>query len=247
MNRKQFIKSHGASCANWNWSWSFVNHDKKFVIFGVWDYRESEESILMLEESWQISDKGRKQPGYAQAMEHLKLIEEDGYQLRIFILIHSDENKDKNGKGPAKMAGFIRNLHSRALEKRGTAWFAIHKKVECDLAEEIVDPKSYVEGASTIISVNSYERNSIARSKCIDHFGYKCCVCAFDFYDVYGDLGKEFIHVHHVKPLSEIRAEYIVDPIQDLRPVCPNCHAMLHKKQPVLTIDELKMHLRSLK
>ena len=52
-------------------------------------------------------------------------------------------------------------------------------------------------------------------------------------------MGKNFIHVHHIKPLSEIDKEYKINPIQDLRPVCPNCHAMLHKKVPAYSIEEI--------
>ena len=53
-------------------------------------------------------------------------------------------------------------------------------------------------------------------------------------------FGKNFIHVHHIKPLSEINQEYKVNPIKDLIPVCPNCHAMLYKKVPTYSLEELK-------
>ncbi|RME44545.1 MAG: HNH endonuclease, partial [Chloroflexi bacterium] len=56
----------------------------------------------------------------------------------------------------------------------------------------------------------------------------------------YGELGKGFIHVHHVIPLSEIDSRYEVDPINDLCPVCPNCHAMIHREEPPLTIKQLR-------
>ncbi|WP_175752305.1 HNH endonuclease [Burkholderia anthina] len=67
-----------------------------------------------------------------------------------------------------------------------------------------------------------------------------CVVCAFDFGTKYGALGEGFIHVHHLRPLSQIKEEHEVDPIADLRPVCPNCHAMLHRGSRVLTVEELK-------
>jgi len=65
-------------------------------------------------------------------------------------------------------------------------------------------------------------------------------VCGFSFESAYGELGRDYIHVHHVLPLAEVNEEYEVDPIRDLRPVCPNCHAMLHRKSPALSVDELK-------
>lgn len=40
MNRKQFIKSQGTTCRNWTWSWSFVKHEDRFVIFGIWNVHE---------------------------------------------------------------------------------------------------------------------------------------------------------------------------------------------------------------
>lgn len=64
-------------------------------------------------------------------------------------------------------------------------------------------------------------------------------MCNFDFHAVYGDLGQGFIHVHHLKPIHTIGEEYVLDPENDLRPVCPNCHSMLHRKKDVLSIEEL--------
>lgn len=96
------------------------------------------------------------------------------------------------------------------------------------------------EGAKKKIIVNSYERNNKARRLCIKHYGVKCQVCNFDFEKTYGEIGKNFIHIHHLVKISDIKEEYMIDPIEDLRPVCPNCHAMLHKKEPPFTIEELK-------
>jgi hypothetical protein len=111
------------------------------------------------------------------------------------------------------------------------------------LAEEVTDTKQLIEGAVKTIAVNAYERNPVARKMCIEHYGATCCVCTFNFEEAYGSIGKDFIHVHHLKQLSEIKNEYEVDPIADLRPVCPNCHAMLHRETPPLSIDELKSRL----
>lgn len=87
-----------------------------------------------------------------------------------------------------------------------------------------------IEGAKVFVQVNRYERSSVARKRCIEYHGCSCYVCGLDFEKKYGDLGKGFIHVHHVKPLNEIDASYVVDYKNDLIPVCPNCHAMLHRK-----------------
>jgi 5-methylcytosine-specific restriction protein A len=100
------------------------------------------------------------------------------------------------------------------------------------------------EGAKRTITVNAYERNSKARELCIKHYGTTCIICGFDFEKKFGEHGKGFIHVHHLTPLADIGEHYEVDPIKDLRPVCPNCHAMLHRDEPPLTIEELKYLLK---
>jgi 5-methylcytosine-specific restriction protein A len=108
------------------------------------------------------------------------------------------------------------------------------------LPEEVVEPEKYIEGATKTISVNVYERNPQARKECLDKYGYACSVCGFDFESVFGELGKGFIHVHHLKQLADIGEMYELNPIEDLRPVCPNCHSMLHKRRPVYSIEELR-------
>lgn len=113
------------------------------------------------------------------------------------------------------------------------------KIVDTYFSEEIAKDKKLIEGTTKSIQINIYERNPIARKKCIEHFGAICIVCNFDFEQKYGDLGKGFIHVHHIIDLAEICKEYEIDYKKDLIPVCPNCHAMLHKKRPAYKVDEL--------
>lgn len=116
------------------------------------------------------------------------------------------------------------------------------EKTSFQFAEEISadEEKSFIEGAKQKITINRYERDLTARNECINFYGYKCKVCEFDFEKVYGSLGKNYIHVHHIVPISEIGRQYIVNPIKDLVPVCPNCHAMLHVTKQHVDIDELK-------
>ncbi len=112
------------------------------------------------------------------------------------------------------------------------------------IAEEVMVSDSLPEWAKKIITVNAYERNPIARQKCIQHHWVKCKACEFDFEKVYWELWKWFIHVHHMKPISEIGEEYIVDPINDLIPLCPNCHAMIHRKKDRHWIESLQSLLK---
>lgn len=102
------------------------------------------------------------------------------------------------------------------------------------------ESNTYTEGSIKEVVVNIYERNIQARKQCIQHYGCKCIICGMDFSEIYGEIGEGFIHIHHLKQLSEISQEYEVDPIKDLRPVCPNCHAMLHKSNVPYSIEEMK-------
>ena len=97
-----------------------------------------------------------------------------------------------------------------------------------DFPDEIDKNVSLPEGEKRQVTVNKYERNPQLRKQCIARYGTKCCICGFSFEDTYGEVAEGFIHVHHVKPLSEIGTRHDVDPVEDLRPVCPNCHAVIH-------------------
>lgn len=103
------------------------------------------------------------------------------------------------------------------------------------------DSNAY-EGIKKQVVVNKYERSSIARNKCIEFHGTSCKVCNVDFFKKYGEIGKGFIHIHHIIPIHKIGKEYKVNYKEDLIPVCPNCHAMLHRKVDgrELEIEELK-------
>ncbi|MBU1691784.1 MAG: HNH endonuclease [Gammaproteobacteria bacterium] len=240
MNRKSFIQSHSATCANWTWSWSFVNAEKQTVIFGAWDMHTDGSRSLILSETWAKNRAGRKSPAFPQSREHIRLIEEQGYKLLTFPIVFSDELQDEDGFGPAKIKGFEPVLTPKSLIRVGGSWYASDEAVPTAIPEEVSNPERFVEGAAKTIAVNAYERNSKARSVCIKHYGAVCAICNFNFETAYGAIGKGFIHVHHIVPLAEIRREYELDPIRDLIPVCPNCHAIIHLTQPTMSVEELR-------
>jgi len=112
------------------------------------------------------------------------------------------------------------------------------------IPEEVPDPDVLYEGAVQQIKVNAYERNLKAREQCINHYRSRCVCCDFEFSGVYGEIGEGLIHVHHLEPISSVGKRYKVDPIRDLRPVCPNCHAIIHRRNPPLTVEEVKTRIR---
>jgi len=107
------------------------------------------------------------------------------------------------------------------------------------LPGEVAQPSLYVEGSTRRVSVNAYERSREAVLQCKAVQGTACVVCGIDFGAVYGVEFVGFIHVHHLR-LSEIGGEYVVDPVADLCPVCPNCHAVIHHGGRLRSVDEVR-------
>jgi 5-methylcytosine-specific restriction endonuclease McrA len=93
-----------------------------------------------------------------------------------------------------------------------------------------------------------YERNPKNRVACLNHFGYKCQICGFDFSTFYGPEFAGKIEVHHIDPLCRTKSAQPIDPVKDLIPVCSNCHTALHSKKggqdEVYLPDELKAMIK---
>ena len=117
----------------------------------------------------------------------------------------------------------------------------------CSMILSITDYsiEGFEEGERKYILSKKYERNPINRELCLKVNGYKCFVCGFDFEKVYGEIGKNFIEVHHIIPISDVGHAYVIDPIHDLVPLCSNCHSMIHKRKPPFSIEELKKIIKN--
>ncbi|WP_198315184.1 HNH endonuclease [Chitinophaga sp. MD30] len=113
----------------------------------------------------------------------------------------------------------------------------IEGEIEQDLIQPALSAPPKFEGQILEVEETEYERNPIARKLCIEHYGASCQVCSFDFFQMYGDIGHGFIHVHHTTPISTRGGQYEINPITDLIPLCPNCHAMVHRRNPPYTIE----------
>ena len=135
--------------------------------------------------------------------------------------------------------------HRRRSQLPDSAFPTKIRSLERATIGEVSDDEVYPEGAVQRISVNHFERDPKARAACIRHHGLRCAVCDFDFRKRYGEPGRGFIHVHHMRPLHRLRVSNPVDPRKDLVPVCPNCHAMLHRQDPPYDIEQLRAMLRT--
>lgn len=113
--------------------------------------------------------------------------------------------------------------------------------VENDLEALRIEEGNEIEGAKKAYLVNKYERDSKNRKKAIKTHGLNCYACGFNFEEVYGERGKEFIEIHHIKPLSTLEKAIEINPETDLVPLCANCHRMVHRrKDNYLSVEELK-------
>jgi len=113
------------------------------------------------------------------------------------------------------------------------------------LPEEALIADGFEEGAAVKVQVNRYERDPLARAYCIKHHGTTCVACGRSLAEQYGPQVIGLIHVHHLTPLGTLRKRARVNPIRDLRPVCPNCHAVIHSTSPPRSIAEVRTMMRS--
>jgi predicted HNH restriction endonuclease len=150
-----------------------------------------------------------------------------------------------DGDNPKYELGRSANLTDEQiaeLERYRDGTFKAH-----DFPEEVFESERIVDGATRTITVNAYERDPEARQKCIAVHGTDCSVCTMTFGKVYGPVAEGYIHVHHLRPLSEVKAAHAVDPVKDLRPVCPNCHAVLHRRVPAYSVEEVRNFIENAK
>lgn len=134
-------------------------------------------------------------------------------------------------------------LSTKTIDGTGGIYVPSAEHVVTKFPDEVPE-EEYREGIVKSVLVNAYERNPKARAACIAYYGCKCYVCNISFEQRYGEIGDGFIHVHHLQEISSIGSEYVIDPIADLRPLCPNCHAMVHTQKPAISPDALRKRLR---
>lgn len=101
-----------------------------------------------------------------------------------------------------------------------------------------------LEGEKSSVLQNKYERSRFNRAMCLRHHGFTCKACGEKLVTKYGAVAQELIHVHHIKPVSSMGGASFVDPIKDLVPLCPNCHNVIHRVNPPLSLEQLIQRIR---
>lgn len=229
MNRKQFIQSKKATCANWNWSWSFVNHEERIVIFGAWDYHAAPNSYRILHDDWEFSAKGRRQPGYSQAIEHVKLVRDEGYALMTFTMYSAvDRDADDDGAPEREKIGSIDEyLTLRTLKQVGKQYFAVElSSMAAPDADDTIDDLSGADYSHLgtdaperfRVEQSHVRRDPAVRKKVVERAKNGCERSGCDDKRKYPG----FLDVHHILGIEAS------DRVWTCVALCPNCHRESH-------------------
>lgn len=203
-----------------------------------------------------IRDLDRKHPGFQQhtAIEAEMLRDAEASDILRAVRNKRVPKKTPEWEAMAMVAAFsqdyLRSTYADQFErKRGTRGYSYkprNQRVEATYPDEVQmeTGAKFPEGATQRVTINAYERSPEARELCLAKYGTNCSICGFSFGATYGEQFDGYIHVHHLRKLAEIGREYMIDPITDLRPVCPNCHAVLHFGNQTFTIEDVKKFLK---
>jgi hypothetical protein len=204
MSRKKFMESIGATSRNSRYGWGFVNHKEKFVVFGAWDVDTVGDRSTILKMDWERNAKGRKQNAFGEAMEYIKLVEQEGYTLKTFPIIQDTEYKDELGTGRAKIKDYVEEISDMTLEIVNGDYIAVgaHKseyatKTAPNVAQDIKDIfYSEVESTEKESLIMSRIGQGKFRKNVIDIWGNGEC-CALTLVNV-----REMLVASHIVPWS---------------------------------------------
>lgn len=167
-----------------------------------------------------------------------------GERYEHYLLLIETISDEMQRSGPimaiidSETKGYIKSAYLMAQD---LVFKLFYQYYDNGFVDEVESQVEFIEGSTSLVTRSSRQRNRNARQKCIELMGAVCSVCGFDFEQHYGSIGKGYIHVHHKTPISERDGNYMIDVSSDLVPVCPNCHAMLHKEMDgkCLSVEEL--------
>lgn len=237
MNRKEFIESRGATCANWTWSWSFVNHKERIVIFGAWNYHAEPNSYLILHDDWKVSAKGIRQPGYSQAIEHIALVRDQGYALMTFTMYSAVNLDGEDGNGREKIGSFDEYLTLRALKQVGCQYFAVELSTAAaphvdDTLDDLPGAANFNLGADTPERFHTersfVKRDPRVRRRVIERAKNACERSSCGEKRSYPG----FLDVHHILGIDAS------DRVWTCVALCPNCHREAHFSPTRDTLNE---------
>ena len=162
--------------------------------------------------------------------------ENNAGEIRISCRFFSENSKSQKASAPQNETFAIELFYRYQKPNDAIFWFdsALDELIpgaeEKHIAEIVKEaqPEVLTEGAARSFTATRYERNRRAREICLAYHGKSCAACGINFERDYGPQFADIIEVHHIVPVSQIAESYVVDPINDLVPLCPNCHTAIH-------------------
>jgi len=166
-------------------------------------------------------------------------------QLKRIKANHEVFFQERNNKYYIKQGGYLTALSEELIHLFNSNL----KKIDNFDNFNNFDEENFPEG-NTIYKIHkSKERSSKVIKLAKQRFKAKhnnelfCECCNFHFTKTYGEIGHDFIEGHHIQPISDIEDERLTK-IDDIILLCSNCHRMIHRKRPWLTVDKLKTLLK---
>lgn len=191
---------------------------------------------IVMEQSWSLKDippqYREDNPSYTMYLEFTKLERVPETHISEFPKWGNPKKYFDRGN-----LGLLRAID--VFEKKN--FFPVEIDADIGYTE---DDEGFAEGKRALKKHLTSERSQklkiAAKKRMLHKIGkLKCEACGFVFEDKYGDLGKNYIEVHHLKPISEIK-EGKKTKLSDVSLVCSNCHRMLHRKRPWIALKDLK-------
>ena len=256
--KKTYSLIKGSSPKKATYSWKIINRNVVLKYVDTSLYSQGTAVPIELYSFFELDDMdyGEKGKIYFYSGEKLYTCRKQKYQDRTGIRIFWDSDLKKDIKREFKEIflklsndqdtnstfskdGYLRfekikdNIHISIISQK-----AVDNDIESLRIEDGILSK---EGKRKSYYGHRYERIGKNRKKALEIHGTICFGCGIDLEEKYGERGKGFIEVHHIKPLSHQKKEIVIDPEKDLIPLCPNCHRIVHRfPSDILSIDQLR-------
>lgn len=170
----------------------------------------------------------------------------DSANILYYLGMKAEYREIFNGKKIDEVISILRDSDQnysvaiKLLEINENKFKQLFRIVDLDAEAEWVEEEYSFEGGLKYYHTKRYERSVKNRLLAINKHGVNCMACGFNFEEVYGEHGKDFIEVHHIQALSTLDKATMINPEVDLIPLCANCHRMIHrKKDQTLSLLEL--------
>ena len=192
-------------------------------------------------------------PIHPKKTEYEKFRNPNGVYMKLCNFLRFDPNYSGKGlEAGGKLEEIIWNRYCDDTEKLKKVAQAIKDSAsEVSRPIEIEQDEEEFEEGRVLTKIHKIRERSqsLTREKKADVLKesgrLECETCGFDFHKFYGSLGQGVAECHHTKPVSELKKGGKTKK-SELSILCSNCHTVIHKSKPMMTVPQLKKHILSL-